>query len=111
MGMRAYRCLLLFAALTSLGLAQNAADLEAVVTTDAGSFRIQFFPEKAPKHVAQFVSYSQKGFYDGTAFFRVLANGLIQGGDPLLKNGATPRPQWGSGGFNNGAQRNQRSEA
>ncbi len=99
-GMRTYPCLLLLAALTRLAAAQNAADVEAVVTTDLGSFRIQFFPEKAPKHVAQFLSYSQKGFYDGTAFFRVLANGLIQGGDPLLKTEATPRSRWGTGGFN-----------
>lgn len=79
---------------------QSPEDVEAVVTTDLGSFRIEFFPEKAPRHVAQFLSYSQKGFYGGTAFFRVVGNGLIQGGDPLLKDGATPRGRWGSGGFN-----------
>jgi cyclophilin family peptidyl-prolyl cis-trans isomerase len=98
--MRASLFLLLLVALAPLALAQNAADLEAVVTTDLGSFRIQFFPEAAPKHVAQFFSYSQKGFYDGTAFFRAVANGVIQGGDPLLKNPATPRARWGTGGFN-----------
>ncbi|MDQ2773480.1 MAG: peptidylprolyl isomerase, partial [Acidobacteriota bacterium] len=98
--MRTYPCLFLLTAFTPLASAQNAADVEAVVTTDLGSFRIQFFPEKAPKHVAQFLSYSQKGFYDRTAFFRVLANGLIQGGDPLLKTEATSRPRWGTGGFN-----------
>jgi peptidyl-prolyl cis-trans isomerase B (cyclophilin B) len=98
--MRASPLLLLLLALAPLALAQNAAEVEAVVTTDLGSFRIQFFPESAPKHVAQFLSYSQKGFYDGTAFFRAVANGVIQGGDPLLKNAATPRARWGTGGFN-----------
>jgi peptidyl-prolyl cis-trans isomerase B (cyclophilin B) len=98
--MRVHSCLLLLAAIAPLGIAQNEADVEAVVSTDLGSFRIQFFPEKAPGHVAQFISYSKKGVYDGTAFFRVLANGLIQGGDPLLKNEVSPRTRWGSGGFN-----------
>jgi cyclophilin family peptidyl-prolyl cis-trans isomerase len=98
--MRAYQCLVLLAALAPPVFAQNAADIEAVVATDLGSFRIQFFPDKAPKHVAQFLSYSQKGFYEGTSFFRALANGLIQGGDPLLKNEALPRSRWGAGGFN-----------
>jgi cyclophilin family peptidyl-prolyl cis-trans isomerase len=98
--MRVYPWLVLLASLTPLAMAQNAAEVEAVITTDLGSFRIQFFPEQAPRHVAQFLSYSQKGFYDGTAFFRAVANGLIQGGDPLLKNAETPRARWGSGGFN-----------
>jgi hypothetical protein len=71
-GMRAYPCLLLFAAVSTVVLAQSSGDMEAVLSTDLGSFRIEFFPEKAPKHVAQFLSYSQKGFYDGTSFFRVL---------------------------------------
>jgi cyclophilin family peptidyl-prolyl cis-trans isomerase len=80
--------------------AQGASDVEAVVSTDLGSFRIEFFPDKAPKHVAQFLTDAEKGYYDGSAFFRVWANGLIQGGDPLLKDSATPRAQWGTGGFN-----------
>lgn len=81
-------------------VAQTPADVEAVVTTDLGSFRIEFFPDKAPRHVAQFLADAKQGFYDGSAFFRVWPNGLIQGGDPLLKNAATPRTRWGSGGFN-----------
>jgi peptidyl-prolyl cis-trans isomerase B (cyclophilin B) len=40
------------------------------------------------------------GYYDGSAFFRVVMNGLIQGGDPLLKNAETPKNLWGTGGLN-----------
>ena len=75
-------------------------DLEAVVATDLGTFRFEFAPDKAPKHVQQFISLARKGYYDGSAFFRVVANGIIQGGDPLLKDSKTSRNLWGSGGLN-----------
>ena len=98
------RCLaflvLLAAAFAPVVSAQDPSDVEAVVSTDLGSFRVEFFPDKAPKHVAQFLTDAQKGYYDGSAFFRVWANGLIQGGDPLLKDNGTPRARWGTGGFN-----------
>jgi cyclophilin family peptidyl-prolyl cis-trans isomerase len=98
------RCLA-FLALLALAFApvvsaQDPSDVEAVVSTDLGSFRVEFFPDKAPKHIAQFLTDAQKGYYDVSAFFRVWANGLIQGGDPLLKDNGTPRARWGTGGFN-----------
>src|SRR5947209_16996684 len=87
--------------LSSVALfAQSAADLEAVVTTDAGTFRFEFAPDKAPKHVEQFLKLARQGYYDGSAFHRVVANGIIQGGDPLLKDPKTARNLWGSGGLN-----------
>jgi cyclophilin family peptidyl-prolyl cis-trans isomerase len=87
------------------GWAQTAApaspaDLEAVVTTDLGVFRFEFAADKAPKHADHFVKLARQGYYDGGAFFRVVANGIIQGGDPLLKNPKSPRTQWGTGGLN-----------
>lgn len=80
--------------------AQAPADLEAVVTTNLGSFRFEFAPAKAPRHVDQFIARVRQGYYDGSAFFRVVANGIIQGGDPLLKNPKTPKNLWGTGGLN-----------
>ncbi len=75
-------------------------DLEAVVTSDLGAFRFEFAADKAPKHVAQFLTLARQGYFDGSAFFRVVANGVIQGGDPLLKNPSTARALWGTGGLN-----------
>lgn len=80
--------------------AQTPKDLEAVVTTDLGLFRFEFAPDKAPKHVEQFIRLARDGYYDGSAFFRVVANGIIQGGDPLLKNPKTAKNLWGTGGLN-----------
>ena len=90
---------LLFALLPA-AFAQPATELEAVVTTALGVFRIEFAPDKAPKHVDAFITRARNGFYDGSAFHRAVANGIIQGGDPLLKNPKTPKSLWGTGGLN-----------
>jgi cyclophilin family peptidyl-prolyl cis-trans isomerase len=85
-----------------IALAQElpVTDVEAVVKTETGEFRFEFVPEQAPRHVAQFIKLASEGYYDGSAFFRVVAHGIIQGGDPLLKKADTPRNLWGSGGLN-----------
>ncbi|MDE3195397.1 MAG: peptidylprolyl isomerase [Acidobacteriota bacterium] len=95
--MKLWLCLL---ALVAPLAAQSPADLEAVVKTDRGTFRFEFAPDKAPKHVEQFIRLARGGYYDGSAFFRVVANGIIQGGDPLLKDSKTPKNLWGTGGLN-----------
>ncbi|HBY62943.1 MAG TPA: hypothetical protein DEH78_24230 [Solibacterales bacterium] len=92
--------LLLMAAAAAAAQTHPATGLEAVVATEFGEFRVEFEPGKAPRHVEQFLKLAREGFYDGGAFHRVVANGLIQGGDPLLKDPKTPRAQWGSGGLN-----------
>jgi cyclophilin family peptidyl-prolyl cis-trans isomerase len=79
---------------------EEAAKVEAVITTDAGVIRFEFFPDKAPKHVQSFVKNARAGFYDGSAFHRVVRLGIIQGGDPLLKDPKTPRAKWGTGALN-----------
>jgi cyclophilin family peptidyl-prolyl cis-trans isomerase len=80
--------------------AQGPADLEAVVNTELGTFRFEFAPDKAPKHVEEFIKRARAGYYDGSAFHRVVAGGIIQGGDPLLKDAKTPKNLWGTGGLN-----------
>ena len=61
------------------------SDLEnvtAVVETTAGPMTFEFFPDKAPGHVKNFVDLAEKGFYDGTKFHRVISGFMIQGGCP-----------------------------
>jgi|DewCreStandDraft_2_1066082.scaffolds.fasta_scaffold00531_22 peptidyl-prolyl cis-trans isomerase B (cyclophilin B) len=60
-----------------------------------GSMIIELFPDVAPKHVANFDSLVSIGFYNGTAFHRVIPGFMIQGGDPNSKT--KPREQWGFG--------------
>ncbi len=95
--MKPLLCLL---TLSILALAQPPGDVEAVVITDMGTFRFEFAPDKAPKHVEQFIRLAKQGFYNGSAFHRVIANGIVQGGDPLLKDPKTPKNLWGTGGLN-----------
>lgn len=79
---------------------EEAAKLEAVVTTDLGVFRFEFQPAEAPRHVQAFIRNARAGYYNGSAFHRVIPRGVIQGGDPLLKDPKTPRARWGSGALN-----------
>ncbi len=54
----------------------------AVIETSAGSMTFEFFPDKAPGHVENFLKLAEKGFYDGTVFHRVIKGFMIQGGCP-----------------------------
>lgn len=63
-------------------MTQELQDVTAVLDTSAGSMTLEFFPDKAPGHVKNFVELAEKGFYDGTVFHRVIDGFMIQGGCP-----------------------------
>ncbi|MDR0926729.1 MAG: peptidylprolyl isomerase [Ignavibacteria bacterium] len=65
--------------------------------TELGKILIETFPDKAPKHSANFDSLVSIGFYDGTVFHRVIPGFMIQGGDPNSKNSPDDRTLWGTG--------------
>ena len=50
------------------------------LTTNFGEILLELNAEKAPKTVANFISYVESGHYDGTIFHRVISNFMIQGG-------------------------------
>ena len=71
----------------------------AELHTSMGEIDIRFFPDVAPGHVKNFIDLSEKGFYNGTKFHRVIEGFVIQGGDPNTVSG--PRSTWGTGGSPN----------
>ncbi len=73
-----------------------AAKEVAVIKTTAGDMVIEFWPDVAPKTVQNFKDLANKGFYDGTAFHRVIKGFMIQGGDPLTKD-PSKEAMWGTG--------------
>jgi peptidyl-prolyl cis-trans isomerase B (cyclophilin B) len=58
----------------------------AVISTTEGDMVIRFWTDVAPKTVENFKKLAKEGFYDGTAFHRIVKGFMIQGGDPLSKN-------------------------
>jgi len=68
----------------------------AELHTSMGEIDLRFFPEVAPNHVKNFIDLSEKGFYNGSKFHRVIEGFVIQGGDPNTISG--PRGTWGTGG-------------
>lgn len=54
----------------------------AIMETDKGTIRLELFEQDAPGTVKNFVELSEKGFYDGLNFHRVIPNFMIQGGCP-----------------------------
>lgn len=55
---------------------------KAKMITDKGTMVIEFYEKDAPGTVENFIKLSEKGFYDGLTFHRVLPDFVIQGGDP-----------------------------
>jgi peptidyl-prolyl cis-trans isomerase B (cyclophilin B) len=74
-----------------------SADEVAVITTNEGTMVLEFWPDVAPNHVANFKKLASSGFYDGVAFHRVIKGFMIQGGDPLTKDDSK-QGMWGTGG-------------
>ncbi len=65
----------------------NAGDPQfARLETAQGNILLVFYPDLAPHHVGNFVHLSRAGFYDGTAFHRIVPGFVIQGGDPNSKD-------------------------
>ena len=62
----------------------------AVFNTSRGEIVCELFAKDAPNTVNNFVFLAQDKFYDGTVFHRVIANFMIQGGDPTASGSGGP---------------------
>jgi len=54
----------------------------ARIQTSRGAISVDLHAQHAPKTVNNFVFLAREGFYDGITFHRVIANFMIQTGDP-----------------------------
>ena len=73
-------------------------DKQAVIETAQGTIVLDLLADAAPNHVAHFITKAREGAYDGTVFHRVIAMGIIQGGDPISKDPALTA-KYGTGGL------------
>ncbi len=71
----------------------------AVISTNYGDMTLSFWPDVAPKTVENFKKLAREGFYDGTAFHRIIKGFMIQGGCPNTKEGARGIPGTGDPGY------------
>ena len=74
----------------------NTSNEVAVIKTSEGDMVIEFWTDAAPKTIENFKTLARKGFYNGTAFHRIVKGFMIQGGDPLTKD-PSKESQYGSG--------------
>jgi peptidyl-prolyl cis-trans isomerase B (cyclophilin B) len=54
----------------------------AIMETEHGKMVLELFAKDVPKTVNNFVFLATQGYYDNTTFHRVIANFMVQGGDP-----------------------------
>ncbi|MDZ4768159.1 MAG: peptidylprolyl isomerase [Chloroflexota bacterium] len=66
----------------------------AVFNTTKGTITINLFTKEAPITVNNFVFLARDGFYDGLKFHRVIAEFMIQGGDPSGNGTGGPGYKW-----------------
>jgi len=81
----------------------------AVIKTNYGEMTLAFWPDVAPKTVENFKKLARAGFYDGTAFHRIIKGFMIQGGCPNTKKGAKGTPGTGDPGYKLKAEFNAKS--
>ena len=70
----------------------------ATFETNKGTIVAELFDKEAPKTVENFETLANKGFYDGVKFHRVIADFVVQGGDPLSRDLPAGDPRIGTGG-------------
>lgn len=77
------------------GIKVNNITLNAKIKISEGEINLKLFPETAPFTVANFVTLSKEGFYNGLKFHRVIEDFMIQGGCPDGNGTGGPGYQFG----------------
>ena len=71
---------------------------KATFETNKGTIVAELYEKEAPKTVANFEKLANDGFYDGVKFHRVIADFVVQGGDPFSRDLPAGDPKIGTGG-------------
>jgi cyclophilin family peptidyl-prolyl cis-trans isomerase len=74
------------------------SNIATITMENGGVIVIKLQPDKAPKTVSNFAFRANKGLYDGLTFHRVVANFVVQGGDPFSSIGNPNGTRVGQGG-------------
>src|SRR3989441_6934592 len=69
----------------------------ATLNTTNGTIIVQLYRAQTPQTVSNFVNLANQHFYDNLVWHRIVANFVIQTGDPNTKNGGGDRNIWGQG--------------
>jgi peptidyl-prolyl cis-trans isomerase B (cyclophilin B) len=56
--------------------------MNALIKTNRGEMKVEFYEKDAPKTVANFVKLAKEGYYYGLTWHRVIPDFVIQGGCP-----------------------------
>ncbi|MCX6639144.1 MAG: peptidylprolyl isomerase [bacterium] len=86
----------------------NAVPEIATIETRLGNMVVEFFPDVAPNHVANFIKLAKEGFYNGSTFHRVIPGFVIQGGDPNSKDNDRTNDGMGGPGYSVNAEFNSK---
>ncbi len=54
----------------------------AIIKTNMGTIEIELFADQTPKTVENFIGLTEKGYYEGVVFHRVIKDFMLQTGDP-----------------------------
>lgn len=74
--------------------APAAANQLVIIETSMGTIKAELWADKAPKTVENFLNYTDKEFFDGLIFHRVMSGFMIQGGGmtPQMQKKSTDAP-------------------
>ena len=70
-------------------------DIRIILHTDKGDIEATLFASQTPMTVANYLNLAKKDYYNDIKFHRVIANFMIQGGDPTGTGGGGPGYKFG----------------
>jgi peptidyl-prolyl cis-trans isomerase B (cyclophilin B) len=70
-------------------------DIRIILHTDKGPIEATIFAGKVPMTAANFLNLAKRGYYNGITFHRVIADFMIQGGDPTGTGSGGPGYRFG----------------